>query len=86
MAGFPRLEFPSEILTTGFAQLGHDLRILGGQPVLQFIKRFDRRQYRYGNLNSVLGHMKRVLGRRAKASIVSQALLVIVALSVARGL
>jgi hypothetical protein len=60
MAGFPRIEFPSQILAARFTQLGDDLGILRCQPVLQFIERFDRRKYWHWNFDGVLRHSRSV--------------------------
>lgn len=55
-ARFPRLKFASQILAARFAQLGNDLGVLPGQPVLQFIERFDRRKHWHWDFDSVLRH------------------------------
>jgi hypothetical protein len=42
MARLPRFELACRVLPAGFAQLGHDIGVLRGQPILQFVKAFHR--------------------------------------------
>src|SRR5215470_5426460 len=56
MPRLPRLEFASQVLSTRFAQLSHDLWILCRQPIQKFIKAFHGGKHRHRNFDSVLGH------------------------------
>ena len=38
MARFPGFEFTGEVFPPGLAQLGHDVRVLRGEPVLKFVQ------------------------------------------------
>ena len=40
MTGTPRLELTGNVFAAGIAQLPDDLRIVCGEPVLQFVQRF----------------------------------------------
>ena len=56
MTGLPGFELTGEILLPGLAQLGHDVGMLRGEPVLKLVKRLHRREHRRGNFESSRFH------------------------------
>ncbi len=56
MARFPGFEFAGPIFPAGGTQFGHDFWILRGQPILQFVQCFHRREDRCGDFNSIRFH------------------------------
>ena len=65
MSWVPRLEFPCEIFLPSLSQFRHDSRVLCRQPIIELIKRLDRCQHLFRNLDTSLA-MERlyVLARR----------------------
>src|SRR6266478_2390521 len=56
MTRLPDLELACQILLARLAQFSNNLRILGRQPILQFIESFHRRKHGNWDLNNILSH------------------------------
>ena len=52
MAGLPDFECTGEVVLPGLAQLGHEVGVLRGEPVLKLIERLHRREHGRGNFES----------------------------------
>jgi len=52
MAGLPGFECTGEVVLPGLAQLGHEVGVLRGEPVLELVERLHRREHRRGNFAS----------------------------------
>jgi hypothetical protein len=57
MAGLPRFEFTRLIVPARGAQLGYDLGILRGEPVLQLVESFYGGENLRGNFNRILNRI-----------------------------
>lgn len=74
MAGLPDFECTGEVFLPGLAQLGHEVGVLRGEPVLKLVERLHRREHRRGNFESSRFHdgaestTKAGMGKRAVAS------------------
>ena len=60
MAGFPGFEFTGEVFLTGLVQLGHDVGVLGGEPVLEFVQSLHRCEDGRGDFEGSRFHMAKV--------------------------
>jgi hypothetical protein len=56
MSGLPGFKFSFEVFLSGLAQFRHDAGVLRRQPIIELIKRFDRREHFFWNFHGLTWH------------------------------